>query len=223
MENIMSWVQDNVGKRFGKIYTKEIIREKWKKPKYLCVCDCGKEKLIDSGSVKRGADSCGCFTSQKITNSNRVHGMSRTKIHSIWKAMKQRCLNPKNQRYKDYGGRGISICDRWLDFQNFYEDVGDYPIGMTLDRRNNDKGYSPENCRWITYRDNNNNTRRSVYVEYKGETKTLSQWCTLLGLNNNAMKTRLNYNWDIERAFTTPVKKYKPRKNGTTTISNPSI
>lgn len=223
MENIMSWLEDNVGKKFGKIYTKEIVRGKGQRPKYLCVCDCGKEKLIDVSSVKRGADSCGCFTSQKITNSNRVHGMSRTKIHSIWKAMKQRCLNPKNQRYKDYGGRGISICNSWLDFQNFYKDVGDYPERMSLDRIDNNKGYSPENCRWATYTQNANNTRKSTSVEYRGETKTLSEWCTLLGLNRTAMATRLSYKWDVERMFNTPVKKYKPRKNGTTTISNPSI
>ena len=119
--------------------------------------------------------------------------------------MKQRCYNPNSTSYHNYGGRGITICDAWLnDPSSFFKwslENG-YSDDLTIDRKDNNKGYSPENCQWTTEIEQHNNTRRNRYVEYKGEIHTLAEWCRILGLNYSTVKTRLNVlNWSIEEAF----------------------
>jgi hypothetical protein len=114
--------------------------------------------------------------------------------------MIQRCYNPNRDGYKNYGGRGIKVCERWHIFENFYNDVGDCPEGLTLDREDNNKDYAPENCRWATNKEQSNNTRRNHRVTYKGETKTLSQWAQDLGIN----KSKLRRDW-IKVGIITPL------------------
>ncbi len=122
-------------------------------------CDCGKEKIINISSVKMGkTKSCGCLHKKILT----THGMYGTRTYTSWVAMKERCFNPNNKRYKDYGGRGITVCPRWLKFENFFEDMGDRPQGKTLDRKNNDKGYCKSNCRYATPTEQNNNKRNNL-------------------------------------------------------------
>lgn len=122
--------------------------------------------------------------------------------------MKKRCGNSKSKAYHNYGGRGIKVCDRWLEsFENFFEDVGPRPEGLTLDRIDNDLGYFKENCRWASYKDQANNTRTNKFVEFNGKTLSVSQWERELGFVSGTVKQRLYSGWPVERALTVPVRK----------------
>ncbi len=123
---------------------------------WLFKCDCGKEKVICVGNVKNGhTKSCGCL----LKRGNIIHGMHGTRVYHSWVTMKGRCLNPNNPRYKDYGGRGITVCNHWLKFENFYQDMGNRPVNKTLDRIKNNLGYYKKNCKWSTPKEQANNRR----------------------------------------------------------------
>jgi hypothetical protein len=123
-------------------------------------------------------------------------------LWGTWRNMMTRCTNKNSKDYKNYGKRGIIICDRWKIFENFSKDMGEKISGMTLDRIDNNKGYSKENCRWATRLEQNNNKRNSRYIEYNGSTKTLAQWIKSLGLKRSTIEQRYyTYKWDINRCF----------------------
>lgn len=184
---------------------------------YLCKCICGTEKIINGSSVRCGAvQSCGCLQREraaiscaKIGKNSPAHllrhGKSGSKIHNTWLNMRRRCESPYATQYKDYGGRGITVCKRWKSFEKFYEDMGDPPSEKhTLDRINNSKGYSKSNCRWSTRAEQNLNHRRNHWITYGGETLTVSQWSIKLGGACNLVSTRLCSGWSEERAVSTP-------------------
>jgi hypothetical protein len=157
---------DVTGRRFGRLTVLGFSHTgKWGKAIWLCVCDCGNEAKISGEDLRSGnSASCGCIRVARISALNRTHGRSRTSVYNRWKEMHARCYNPKHPRYADYGGRGITVCERWHSFENFLADMGEPPPGLTLDRINNDLGYSPENCRWTTVSEQNSNTRRSKTI-----------------------------------------------------------
>lgn len=129
--------------------------------------------------------------------------MSRTPPYNVWYAMLQRCENPNAQAYHNYGGRGISVCKRWHSFKNFWADMkSGYRKGLTIDRVDNDGDYQPSNCCWVTRRQQANNCRFNRTVSYNGKTLTLSEWEDETGINQQTIKTRLNYGWSIEKALT---------------------
>jgi hypothetical protein len=138
----------------------------------------------------------------------KSHGYSGTKIHAIWKEMRHRCSIVTNHAFDDYGGRGINVCLRWEKFENFLEDMGNYPLGMTLERKNNSKGYSPENCYWASRKEQANNRRSSRILDYKGERKTLAQWTEKYGFKNHTLLMRLRRGWSLEKSLNTLVKKH---------------
>ncbi len=136
-----------------------------------------------------------------------THGKSRSPIYSRWQGMKDRCLNPKNPRFADYGGRGITVCERWMKFENFYMDMGDVPSAEhQLDRRDNSKGYSPENCRWATRQEQQNNMRSNRILTFNETSKTVTQWADCLGLKANTIVTRLQRGWSVDVALMPPGK-----------------
>lgn len=137
---------------------------------------------------------------------NKKHGMSNTRIYRIWSKMKLRCSNLNTDWYKDYGGRGITYSKRWEKFENFLEDMGtSYNEKLTLERINNDKGYSKDNCRWATKEEQANNRRSSRWITYRGKTKTLAQWIKHLNLKSSTVRQRYYvYGWDIEKCLNTP-------------------
>ena len=146
-------------------------------------------------------------------------GPKRAPIYGIWANIKQRCLNPNNPRYADYGGRGITLCKRWHTFENFYADLGDAPEGLTLDRIKNNKGYSPSNVRWVTRADNNRNSRRCVMVEIDGQSKPINVWCREFGVPYVTFKQRRRNGWDLVRAVSTvPDARHRTRWGITTDI-----
>lgn len=168
----------------------------------LCRCDCGTEKEIALSSLKRGlTQSCGCYRKEKGPG-NQTHKQSYTRTYKTWLSMRQRCLNPNNPAYKNYGGRGITIAPEWDDFAQFLADMGDVPDGMTIERINNDEGYNPSNCRWATRIEQGRNTRKCRLITHNGQTKTLSEWADEHGINRQTLGKRLDNGWDIDRALT---------------------
>lgn len=159
----MTKLIDLSGKRFGKWTVVGLAYKKNGVTFWECTCDCGGKANVFRGSLRSGASaSCGCVTAQKSKERAFKHGFSKTKIHMIWCTMKQRCTNKSSKSYQNYGGRGIGICDRWMEFENFYADMGaSYVDGLSIERINNDLGYSPENCKWIAMSEQAKNRRPS--------------------------------------------------------------
>jgi hypothetical protein len=143
------------------------------------------------------------------------HGMRRSSEYAIWCGIKDRCGNPRNRAYKDYGGRGIYVCDRWSLFSNFYNDMGPRPDGLMLERIDNNKGYSPENCKWANRVEQNNNKRSNVLITVDGETRPLREWAEKAGLKYGTVHQRLIYGWTPERAVTTPLVPQRERRKRT--------
>lgn len=136
-----------------------------------------------------------------MSRGNFKHGLRSTSTYNRWNAMKQRCLNPNNASYHRYGGRGISVCERWLKFENFFQDMGIAPDGMMIERIDNSKGYSPENCRWATFVDQCRNRRSNRLITAFGKTMMLSEWAEHFRIPMKNLWYRLNSGWDVEDAL----------------------
>lgn len=199
---------DMKSKRFGK-FTVLAIASKNKSGDltWLCKCDCGNEKVIVGTCLRNGSSkSCGCLCKEKNRKIQTKHGKRKTRIYGIWAGMKQRCLNPSNQKYKNYGGRGIEICNRWMNFENFYKDMGDPPIDYSIDRIDNDGNYEPSNCKWSTNIEQSNNTTTNRVIEFYGLKLTIAQWSRMINISARTLRARLfEHNWSIQKALTTPV------------------
>lgn len=157
---------DLTGRRFGRLVVKFRYKNKTKKrPQWICKCDCGNWHLANGGDLRSGdTRSCGCYMMDVLTTIERkTHGMTSSREYKSWESMRQRCNNPKDKSYNHYGGRGISICERWNSFEAFYEDMGDKPDGThTIDRINVNGNYTPGNCRWATQSTQQQNRRNNV-------------------------------------------------------------
>lgn len=157
-----------VGERFGRLVVLELHAEYMRGKyladyKWLCQCDCGKQKVVLGGNLRFGrTTSCGCVQREAAKDANTKHGNYRHELFATWRLMWRRCTEETYKQYKDYGGRGITVCDRWKSFELFAQDMGTRPEGMTLDRENNDGNYEPSNCRWATRKEQIANQRGKV-------------------------------------------------------------
>lgn len=206
-------VIDLVGEKFGKLTVTDMVRKN-NRTYCICICECGNIKTISQSHLRSGnTKSCGCWQKDHARILFTKHKKSTCDLYGVWQTMKQRCVNHNHKNYKNYGGRNIKVCDEWLcDFQLFYywAICNGYKKGLTLDRINVNGDYEPTNCRWVTQLEQQNNRRNNILIEYKGDTKTLSQWGRKLGINVTTLYKRIFINnWDIEKSFTTPVRKYK--------------
>ena len=129
------------------------------------------------------------------------HGMYKSRAYQVWDAIKSRCLNPNNNHYHRYGGRGITLCKRWQKFENFLEDMGEPPKGMTIDRKNNNRGYMPSNCRWATPQQQANNRYTNTYITYKGKTQTIAEWSRETGVRYSRLVYRMKIGWEPPKLF----------------------
>ena len=176
-------------------------------PFQLCRCDCGKIEFIQSGKLRSGwSKSCGCLKADVTAERNMTHGYAKTRVYGIWGQLIGRCTNPENKAYADYGARGITVCQRWIDsFENFLEDMGDPPDDLTIDRLDNNAGYCKENCAWRTMTDQARNRRSTVRVTHDGISLTLAEWSERLGISYAMLKGRYEHKWSIQKMLTTPI------------------
>ena len=196
---------DLSGQRFGRLIAlSEAERSPLGRTQWLCRCDCGNVKVVASRHLKNGATkSCGCWHDEAASINATKHGRYGTRTYTAWSGMLQRCTNPSNRFYSDYGGRGIKVCERWRTFANFLADMGEVPEGMSIDRIDPNGDYEPSNCRWATAQEQARNRRSNRAVTFNGETKTLAEWAEKLGIGYGTLHSRLNYyGWDTEKAFT---------------------
>ena len=207
----MKKIRDLTGQRFGRTVVKEFAYKNshglscWR-----CVCDCGKEHIACGTTLTRGhTRSCGCLHDELARKRATKHNGCKTKLYTIWQAMRRRCFDIHSKSYSDYGARGITVCKEWATsykcfrdwaFNNGYED------GLTIDRINNNGNYCASNCRWATRAQQNDNTRRTIKIKYKNKTQTLTEWCNELGLRRDTIYARIySYGWPIEKAFNTKI------------------
>lgn len=190
--------------RFGRL---QVLAVGWKgRNRYyaVCLCDCGTEKSIRIDGLKPGLVlSCGCLQRELSTK----HGMRSSPHYDRWRHMLDRCENPNSPSYPDYGGRGISVCDRWHDIANFVDDLpSGFKPGMEIDRIDNDGDYCPGNVRWSTKKVNSSNRRSTRLITHNGVTRTASEWSKLLGGAPHLVTERIDdFGWSEELAVTTPV------------------
>ena len=198
---------DLQGLRFGKWQVVSQIAERGKFGEVLwnCVCDCGNLGKVRTANLMRNiSKSCGCRQHEN------THNMTGTKTFKSWESMKQRCLNKNSPDYHRYGGRGVSVCDRWVNsFDNFLSDMGLRPDGKTLDRLDVNGNYTPENCRWATQEEQNQNKRKTLKITAFGETKTVHEWAAQYNLAARVIIERIKVGWDAEKALLTPNRKRK--------------
>jgi hypothetical protein len=204
-----------VGDRFGRWTVIEhlgLVHDKYSRKEAVRVlCDCGTVKQQFTATLKaRATTSCGCFrrenAGEMMRTRERKHDLTHHPLYRLWAGMKTRCLNPKDKAYKDYGGRGITICDEWKDnFLAFYNwaMANGWEKGLINDRRDNDLGYSPTNCRFVTPPVSMRNTRMTHFIEFNGVRKCKMDWAIELGLSHTSLSKRIK-KWGIERALTTP-------------------
>ena len=195
-----------VGLRFGRLVVLDFANKLGNQFCWLCKCDCGNTKIILGTNLKQGyTQSCGCLQKESASSSNSTHRMTKERVHTIWVGMLARCGNPNNPSYKNYGGRGIFVCDKWKDFQSFFADMGDPPSkSHSIDRKDVNIGYEPDNCRWATVIEQANNTRANRIVLFDEQKWTLSDLCRQKNMNYKTVHRRLSLGWSLEKAINTP-------------------
>lgn len=204
----MSKLIDLTGRKFTRLLVVKQETTKKGRAMWSCKCECGNTVIVAGHDLLKGhTKSCGCLQRERASECSIKHGQSHTRMYKIWSNMIQRCTNPKNSRKHRYMNRGITVCQEWVgDYgvENFIKWAmqNGYADNLTIDRIDNNKGYSPDNCRWVTNKTQCNNTCRSRFITYKGKTQTLKQWAEELGINYVTLYYRIvKYNMPIEKAF----------------------
>ena len=190
------------GQRFSRlVVVEEAGRTKAQKVTWHCQCECGNTITVATSYLKNGnTQSCGCLMIDRVT----THGKYGSKVYKAWQRIIQRCNNVNFVQWKDYGGRGIKICARWLEsFDNFYADMGDLPSDKhTIERIDNNGDYEPDNCKWDTMRNQRRNARSNRLITFNGETLCMRDWETKLGFGRNVIAWRLDHGWSVEKTLT---------------------
>lgn len=185
-----------------------------KKRRWECICTCG-NRVVRSGWDLKSGDiaSCGCLRSETAKKQMTKHGLHGTPIWRVWNSMIHRCQDQSRKDWRNYGGRGITVCDRWQDFNLFFADMGHVPHGRSIDRIDNDGPYSPQNCRWATPAEQTRNTRQNNTITIDGVSRVLADWVTISGRTPATIRRRLKKGWTARDAvFIVPTKGPKPRR-----------
>lgn len=201
--------RDFSGLRFGRLLVVSFSHKDTRRKSYWnVVCDCGNVKVVAGYNLGTKINSCGCLQRESRLTHSTTHGMRNTRAYAVWNSMRQRCNNKNSMFFSYYGARGIYVCERWIDsFENFIEDMGFPPDGMSIDRIDNSGPYCKENCRWSSSKSQARNRRSSRIIAYNGTSKTLSEWAECIGIGTGTLHTRLNrLGWTVEKALTTPIR-----------------
>lgn len=217
---------DYIGKVYGRLTVESFLRDIGNVKNRLyanCICECGSKAKVQLDHLKRGlTTSCGCYKYEvnlMTDNKHRTHGLRKTRIYNIYHGMKKRCYNSNIKNYSDYGGRDIKICDEWLNDENGFTSFCNWSVengyedNLSIDRIDNDKGYSPDNCRWTTAKIQCDNRRNNHMIEYNGKTQNMKAWATEYNLPYYILQNRINkYGWTPEKALTTPIREQNKLK-----------
>ncbi len=203
--------ENRKGMRYGRLVALEPYPASIK-PSWVCKCDCGTVKVIDTCSLANGGtQSCGCLRRELHLARKTTHGLSKSPEYHTWVDLWQRCTNQKRWDYNHYGGRGITVCKRWERFEPFLKDMGFRPSKQhSIDRIKNHLGYSPSNCRWATKLEQSNNTRCTQFVEYKGKSMSIAAWARETGIYKYTLYHRIRKGWPLRIAMN-PAKWYWKR------------
>ncbi|NCU42724.1 MAG: AP2 domain-containing protein [Candidatus Moranbacteria bacterium] len=201
----MKKIEVKIGDKYGRLTILEEASRSNGKPgrrhrRFLCECECGEKIITELASLRNGSTkSCGCFKRDLTIQRNKkgTHCMSRSRTYTSWYSMKTRCFNKNHEAYSRYNGK---LNDRWLKFENFYEDMGERPRGMSLDRIDNSKGYSKENCRWATAKEQNNNKKNNKKLIYNGIIYNMSQLIQKIKMNRSTFEARIRRGWTVSDA-----------------------
>jgi len=204
---------DLTGMRFGSLTVLNFVESLAGSRRWLCKCDCGNEKVIRGNALRTGnTKSCGCLLIKVNKEIHKTHGNRYSLEWNIWNGMRQRCYNKKNKSYKNYGGRGIAVCDSWNNrdgFKNFLKDMGFKPTKThSLDRIDNNGNYCPENCRWATVEEQSCNKRNTIIITIDGVSRSLLEWAKIKGMSRKTISNRIRLNWEVEDLFI-PLKRQK--------------
>ena len=206
-----------IGNTYGRLYIESYAgyrKKGYGKCHYVwCKCECGNYILIDAKSIREGkSTSCGCFRSEYLKDSHTKHGdADNCRLYNIWKGMKGRCFTPSNNVYKHYGGRGITVCKEWRDPDTGYLNFKQWALNngytdkLSIDRIDSNGNYCPENCRWVGYKIQENNTSRNVYYQYDRYVFTVAIWSDITGIDYHTLVSRLKRDISIHDALCTPV------------------
>lgn len=194
---------DLTGEQFGKLTVLKKDESKGNdRIKWLCLCECGNTKTIRGSDLRSGKiKSCGCA---RIKGNHRTHNMTNTRIYRIWCNVKSRCTNSNIKQYKDYGGRGITVCDEWLNsFEAFYDwsIANGYAENLTIERIDVNGNYEPSNCKWATTKEQSLNRTDNHKLTCEGETKTIAEWSEITGIHRSTIESRLKAGLTIEQAL----------------------
>ena len=206
----MAVVKRLEGQRFGRlIVIREVGRNTAGSALWLCKCDCGGEKTVSSYHLRSGiTQSCGCIKREQNVEMFTTHGETHTPLYKLWGGIKNRCYNPNEPKYANYGGRGIKVCSEWESsyesFKNWCLQNG-YKKGLTIERKDVDGDYSPQNCIFATQKVQQNNRTNNHRITYQGVNKTLSEWADYIGMGYKVLEHRINRGWSIEDALTIPI------------------
>lgn len=205
----MARFRDLTGQTFGRLTAVSYVDTTKEHARWLCKCACGGSVIVPAYALRRGnTKSCGCINREKMTK----HGYFGTRTYNTWCSMIQRCFNTNYPEFEKYGGRGITVCDRWKEsFENFLADMGERPEDTSIDRIDVNGNYEPDNCRWANRSVQSSNQRRHQTITFNGETLTCGQWSLRIGGSPNIVTKRLQAGWSEEDAVSKPIRHQKPR------------
>lgn len=203
----MPLAQDLTGQKFGLLTVTRLATQNGWRRQWECLCECGCTTLANPSDLKRHDKrqkrSCGCLYAVAARNRKPKHGMYGTPTYICWKTMRARCNYSGDIGFANYGGRGITICERWNEFKNFLEDMGERPgKKMTVERKDTNGNYCKENCLWATYKTQERNRRNNRRITFNGQTKCLEEWANEIGVTHGTLSDRLKRGWSLDEAFT---------------------
>lgn len=208
---------DITGQKFGRLTVLSVHQSSHpgSRTKWLCQCECGNTTIVTISRLRNGkTKSCGCLRKETCRKNFTIHGSYKLPLHAVWNTMLSRCNNKNSSSYLDYGGRGISVCEEWHKYELFeaWAFSHGYISGLTIERVNNEKGYNPENCIWISKRQQARNKRNTRYLSFNGVSKSVLDWSDEVGISTSTIYARIRMGWSIKDALSKPVRPLNKKK-----------